>query len=106
MTERFEDLNVVKKNPKKIVNQSETEEENSVCPLRASSDLSKQMEIEAVILAPTAAKVSLVTVCRVWGCDRPTVYQEEGTQYSPCKIFLNLDSTPGGGQLGLFWNIS
>lgn len=59
MMERFEDLNAVKKK----VNQSETGEENSVCPLRAGSDLSKQMEIEAVILASRAAKVSLVTVC-------------------------------------------
>lgn len=42
---------------KKKVNQSETGEENSVCPLRAGSDLSKQMETEAVILASRAAKV-------------------------------------------------
>lgn len=64
MMERFEDLNAVKKKKKKEkVNQSETGEENSVCPLRACSDLSKQMEIEAVILASRAAKVSLVTVC-------------------------------------------
>lgn len=53
MMERFQDLNAVKKK----------EEENSVCPRRACSDLSKQMEIEAVILASRAAKVSLVTVC-------------------------------------------
>lgn len=39
------------------------EEESSVRPQQACSDFCKQTEIEAVILASTAVKVSIATIC-------------------------------------------
>lgn len=43
------------------------EEESSVRPQQACSHFSKQTEIEAVILASMAVKVSIATICRPLG---------------------------------------